>query len=239
MRDMKRETTEEQAQNKMAVAAHALTRIYGSGETQVVGLSDVDLVLSAGSLCVLKGESGSGKSTLLSLLAGLDTPTSGSLVVAGQNLSEAEEDDLVHFRRNKVGMIFQSFNLLPTLNVIENALLPAMLALRPMAEAERRAKKLLERLGMSARLHHTPAMLSGGEMQRTAIARALINGPKIILADEPTGNLDSTHGKTVIDLLKRLRDETGVTVIVATHSDLADTAADVVLHLKDGRLLPS
>lgn len=239
MRDMKRKTTEKQAQDEVAVAAHGLTRIYGSGETKVVGLADVDLVVSAGSFCVLKGESGSGKSTLLALLAGLDTPTSGSLEVAGQNLSEAGEGELLHFRRNKVGMIFQSFNLLPTLTVIENALLPAMLALRPMAEAERRAAELLERLGMSARLYHTPAMLSGGEMQRTAIARALINRPEIILADEPTGNLDSTHGQTVIDLLKGLRDETGVTVIVATHSDLADTAVDAVLHLKDGRLLPS
>ena len=239
MRDMQSETTEEQARNEVAVAANRLSRIYGGGETRVVGLADVDLILPAGSLCVLKGASGSGKSTLLALLAGLDTPTSGSLVVAGQDLSEAGEDDLVHFRRTKVGMIFQSFNLLPTLSVLENALLPAMLALRPMAEAQRRAEKLLERLGMSARLHHTPAMLSGGEMQRTAIARALINGPEIILADEPTGNLDSTHGKTVIDLLKELRDETGVTVIVATHSDLADAAADTVLHLKDGRLLPS
>lgn len=223
----------------MAVAAQGLTRIYGTGATQVVGLVDVDLIAPAGSLCVLKGASGSGKSTLLALLAGLDTPTSGSLEVAGQNLSEAEESELIHFRRNKVGMIFQSFNLLPTLSVLENALLPAMLALRPMAEAERRAGDLLERLGLSARLHHTPAMLSGGEMQRTAIARALINGPEIILADEPTGNLDTAHGQIVIDLLKGLRNEMGVTVIVATHSDMADTAADTVLLLKDGQLLPS
>ncbi len=239
MRDIKRETTEEQAKAEVAVAAHGLTRIYGSGTTQVAGLVDVDLMVSAGSLCVLKGESGSGKSTLLALLAGLDTPTSGSLEVAGQNLSEAGESELINFRRNKVGMIFQSFNLLPTLSVLENTLLPAMLALRPMAEAERRAEDLLERLGLSARLHHTPAMLSGGEMQRTAIARALINKPEIILADEPTGNLDTTRGQIVIDLLQELRNEMGVTVIVATHSDMADTAADTVLHLKDGQLLPS
>lgn len=236
---MKRETTKKQTQAEVAVTAHGLTRIYGSGATQVVGLVDVDLMVSAGSLCVLKGESGSGKSTLLALLAGLDTPTSGSLKVAGQNLSEAGESELIHFRRNKVGMIFQSFNLLPTLSVLENALLPAMLALRPMAEAERRAEALLERLGLSARLHHTPAMLSGGEMQRTAIARALINKPEIILADEPTGNLDTTRGQIVIDLLQELRNEMGVTVIVATHSDMADTAADTVLQLKDGQLLPS
>jgi len=236
--DIQREPQKEPVRAKIAVAAHALTRIYGSGATQVVGLADVDLTVSAGSFCVLKGESGSGKSTLLALLAGLDTPTAGSLVVAGQNLSEARESELMHFRRHKVGMIFQSFNLLPTLSVLENALLPAMLALRPMAEAERRAEDLLERLGMSTRLHHTPAMLSGGEMQRTAIARALINGPEIILADEPTGNLDTTHGQIVIDLLKELRNETGVTVIVATHSDMADTVADTMLFLKDGQLLP-
>ena len=239
MRDMKRASTEEQAKAKVAVTAQALTRIYGSGTTQVVGLVDVDLIVSAGSLCVLKGESGSGKSTLLALLAGLDTPTSGSLEVAGQNLSEAEESELIHFRRNKVGMIFQSFNLLPTLSVLENTLLPAMLALRPMVETERRALDLLNKLGLSARLHHTPAMLSGGEMQRTAIARALINGPEIILADEPTGNLDTAHGQIVIDLLKGLRNEMGVTVIVATHSDMADAAADTVIHLKDGQLVPS
>lgn len=239
MREMKGKITGGQVQPERAVRARALTRIYGSGSTPIEGLVDVSLLVSAGSFCVLKGESGSGKSTLLALLAGLDTPTSGSLEVAGQNLREAGESDLIHFRRSKVGMIFQCFNLLPTLSVLENTLLPAMLALLPMATAERRARELLERLGLAERLHHTPARLSGGEMQRTAIARALINGPEIILADEPTGNLDSTNGQVVVDLLKGLRDETGVTVIVATHSDLADNAADAVLHLKDGRLLPS
>ena len=216
------------------ILARRLTRIYPLGGSPVVGISAVDLAIAPGELVVLKGNSGSGKSTLLSLLAGLDRPTSGALVVAGQDLAGSRAVDLTGFRRNVVGMVFQSFNLLPTLNVFENVLLPALLADRPPARARRKAEELLDWLGLNTRREHFPAQLSGGEMQRTAIARALINDPALILADEPTGNLDSRNGRMVMELLAELNRSSGRTVLIATHSDLADALATRRICLKDG-----
>jgi ABC-type lipoprotein export system ATPase subunit len=206
------------------------------GESTVVGIRDVDLDIAAGELVVLKGESGSGKSTLLSLLAGLDRPSRGELAVADRDLATGSEKHLTAFRRETVGMVFQSFNLLPTLNVLENALLPALLAGKPIDRSRDRAIQHLKWLGLDQRLEHLPGQLSGGEMQRTAIARALINEPSLILADEPTGNLDSANGRAVIELLVELNRSFGRTVVIATHSDLADAAASVSIRLKDGRI---
>lgn len=211
-----------------------LTRIYHLGSCEVVGLNDVNLEISSGELVVLKGNSGSGKSTLLALLAGLDQPSRGRLTVAGQDIGQASAAQLTRFRREVVGMVFQSFNLLPTLTVLENVCLPALLAGKPDDQVEPKALKLLEWLDLQSRLHHKPAQLSGGEMQRTAIARALINDPKLILADEPTGNLDSRNGQIVIELLTELNRSFGRTIIIATHSTLADTSATMRIHLKDG-----
>lgn len=225
------------APTQHAVSARKVRKVYTLGDAQVVGLNGVDFDISTGSLTVLKGASGSGKSTLLALMAGLDTPTSGTLVVAGHNVAEMNGQALTAFRREEVGMIFQNFNLLPTLSVLENVMLPALLAEKDEEDVHRRAEELLAGLGLSARLSHTPSRLSGGEMQRTAIARALINEPKIILADEPTGNLDSKNGALVVELLKSLRDDFGVTVITATHSDIADAVADGMLRLRDGKLI--
>jgi putative ABC transport system ATP-binding protein len=185
---------------------------------------------------VLTGNSGSGKSTLLSLLAGLDRPTRGELRVADHDLNRISDSDLTHFRRQVVGMVFQTFNLLPTLNVVENTCLPALLAGKSFVQSRSKAMELLKWFGLGRRLNHLPAQLSGGEMQRTAIARALINDPAVILADEPTGNLDSRNGQIVIDLLVELNRKWGHTIMIATHSSLADAQATIQIFLQDGMI---
>lgn len=219
-----------------SIIANNLTRIYTLGHSEVIGIKNVNLEIAAGEIIVLKGESGSGKSTLLSLLAGLDRPTSGELKVAEHRLTSASATDLTHFRREVVGMVFQSFNLMPTLNVLENACLPGLLAGKSYHEVKSKALEIIDWLGLNSRLNHLPAQLSGGEMQRTAIARALINDPAIILADEPTGNLDSRNGQIVIELLAELNRKWRRTVVVATHSNLADSLATSRIDLKDGMI---
>jgi ABC-type lipoprotein export system ATPase subunit len=223
-------------QSQPVIFAKGLTRLYKLGDSEVIGINQVDLEIAAGELVVLKGNSGCGKSTLLSLLAGLDRPTRGDLTVSGHDLTKTSDSELTHFRRKVVGMIFQSFNLLPTLNVLENACLPALLAGQSFAESRLKAVDLLKWLGLDTRLSHLPAQLSGGEMQRTAIARALINDPSIILADEPTGNLDSHNGQIVIELLTEMNQKWGRTIMIATHSSLADSQATVKIFLKDGMI---
>jgi putative ABC transport system ATP-binding protein len=219
-----------------SIRAHRLTRTYTVGSLQVTGIDGIDLSVPNGQFVVLKGDSGSGKSTLLSLLAGLDRLSTGTLTVAGHNLSHASETDLTDFRRKTVGMIFQAFNLLPTLTVLENVCLPALLAGRAYHAVRSRARELLDWLGLGERFNHQPRQLSGGEMQRTAIARALINDPAIVLADEPTGNLDSRNARKVMALLADLNRQFNRTVVVATHSDLADEYATMALRLQDGRV---
>ena len=226
-----------QSENSLPViVAKKLTRIYSLGNSEVVGINHVNFEIAAAELIVFKGESGSGKSTLLSLLAGLDRPTSGELTVADHNLTNASTIDLTHFRREVVGMVFQSFNLMPTLNVLENACLPGLLAGKPFHDIKSKAMEIIDWLGLKARLTHLPAQLSGGEMQRTAIARSLINDPAIVLADEPTGNLDSRNGQMVIELLAELNRKWKRTVIIATHSTLADALATNIINLKDGMI---
>lgn len=218
------------------ISAEGLTRIYSLGLGEVVGIQDVDLRISKGELVVLKGNSGSGKSTLLALLGGLDRPTRGTITVGGNNLQEASPSQLNEYRRTTVGMIFQSFNLLPTLTVMENICLPALLAGQHYSGVKERALPWMEWLGLTSRAAHFPSQLSGGEMQRTAILRALINEPAIILADEPTGNLDSRNGQAVMELLAELNRRFDRTVLIATHSNLADPFATVRICLKDGRV---
>jgi ABC-type lipoprotein export system ATPase subunit len=219
------------------IDARNLTRIYTLGSSEVVGIRMINLHIAAGELVILKGNSGSGKSTLLSLLAGLDRPTRGELTVAKHNLARATPVCLTRFRREVVGMVFQAFNLMPTLTVLENASLPGLLAGKNPSIVRDKATELLAWLGLSHRHTHLPAQLSGGEMQRTAIARALINEPDIIIADEPTGNLDSRNGQVVVDLLAELNRKWKRTVIIATHSSLADRLATVQINLKDGMVL--
>ncbi len=219
-----------------AIEARGLCRLHGDTG---IGIQDINLSIATGSFVILKGESGSGKSTLLSLLAGLDRPTAGELRVAGHHIGQLDESGMTQFRRHVVGVIFQSFNLLPTLTVLENAVLPGLLAGGKRADVTQRASELLERLGMGHRFHHKTGALSGGEMQRCAIARALINNPALLLADEPTGNLDSKNSRIVLELLANIRKDATQTIIMATHSDMADDLADEKLLLCDGHLTQS
>jgi ABC-type lipoprotein export system ATPase subunit len=218
------------------IKADNLSRIYVMDSTSVVGITNIDLDIAAGEIVVLKGESGSGKSTLLALLAALDRPTGGSLNVAGYNIQHSTEERLTRFRREVVGMVFQNFNLLPTLTVNENVMLPGLLAGRDNRFIKNKANQLLQWLGLSNRATHFPGQLSGGEMQRTAVARALINDPAIVLADEPTGNLDSRNSRIVMDLFQEITDNGKRTLIIATHSSIADQIATMHLYLKDGAL---
>ena len=184
----------------------------------------------------IMGVSGSGKSTLLGILAGLDTPTSGQVIVDSVDITRLGEDKLARFRNEKIGMVFQSFNLIPTLTALENVEVP-LFASRNSANSAVRAKRILERVGLGDRLHHRPNQLSGGQQQRVAIARALINEPSLLIADEPTGNLDSTSGETILNLFDTLRQELGLTLVIATHDAAIARRVDGILNLADGRLV--
>jgi len=229
-----RNLTLARAVDSCAIETCQLTRIYPLENGGVVGVRDIDLCIQKGEMAVIKGNSGSGKSTLLALMGGLDRPSGGRLMVNGKDLTRAGPTELTAYRRTTVGMVFQAFNLLPTLTVMENVCLPALLSGTPYAVARKRALSGLRDLGIKRLADRYPAQLSGGEMQRTAIARALINNPSIILADEPTGNLDSRNAEIVMGLLGDLNRIQGRTVIVATHSILADPYATVQITLRDG-----
>ncbi len=219
------------------IDAENLTRIYRLGAVDVAGLAGVTFQIASGEFVVLKGNSGSGKSTLLALLGGLDRPSLGRLRVAGIDVFSLGERELTRYRRRVVGIVFQNFNLLPTLTVLENVCLPALLAGSSFQPTRLKALRWLEWLGMKDRLDHLPGELSGGEAQRTAIARALINDPPVILADEPTGNLDTRNGERVVEILGTLNRDHGRTVVMATHSTAADALASRQLCLRDGRIV--
>ena len=218
------------------IALEELTRRYDVGKNSVMALSDVTLAVRQGEFTALVGPSGSGKSTLLNLLGGLDRPTGGKIAVAGLPLESATEAQLVRHRREQVGFIFQSFHLLPTLSAAENVESPMVLAEVPRPERRARAMHLLESVGLAQRAAHKPNELSGGEKQRVAIARALANRPKLLLADEPTGNLDSKTGATILDLLGQLLKTNGLTLIMVTHDPEMAARADRIIHLRDGCL---
>jgi putative ABC transport system ATP-binding protein len=218
-----------------AVSATALTRTYGDGDSAVHALRGVSLDLPAGQFTAVMGPSGSGKSTLMHLLAGLDTPTTGAVEVAGQDITRMKDRELTRLRRRHIGFVFQSFNLLPTLSAEENVLLPLSIAgKRPPADE---VDSLMARMGLSERRGHRPAELSGGQQQRVAIARALITSPTILFADEPTGNLDSAAGAGILALLRDTVDRDGQTTLMVTHDPRAAAIADRVLYLSDGRVV--
>ncbi len=222
------------ASSAPSISCRALRKVYAGAEP-VVALDGLDLEVPAGEFLALVGESGSGKSTLLHLVGGIDRPTSGEIRVAGRAIATLPEKDLVLYRRREVGMVFQFFNLLPHLTVRENVELPRRLD--GGTDAGDRAATLLERVGLARRASAHPYELSGGEMQRVAIARALGTGARLLLADEPTGNLDSRNGQQVLTLLDEIRRERGVTLLLATHSAAAAARADRVVAVKDGRIL--
>ena len=222
--------------NEPLLSARNLTRTYTLGKRALEVLRGVNLDVARGEFLALRGESGAGKSTLLHLIGGLDTPNAGEIHFAGQNLAALSQSELAHFRRHRVGFVFQSYYLLPELDALENVCLPARVARLPAAQAGARGRDLLARVGLKDRMEHKPYELSGGEQQRVAIARALINEPELLLADEPTGNLDSHTGGEIIELLKNLRDEKQTTLVIATHDANVAATAPKVVHLVDGQI---
>jgi putative ABC transport system ATP-binding protein len=219
------------------VVATGVSRDYPSGDTVVHAVRDVDLAIRHGELLAVRGRSGSGKTTLLNLLGGLDRPTSGSVVVDGHEVSAMSESELVDIRRRTIGFVFQAFGLLPILSAAENVEVPLRLVHADPAERARRVAELLELVGLGERARHRPHELSGGEQQRVGIARALANRPRLLLADEPTGQLDSETGHRVMLALRSVVRSEGVTAIVATHDPVMLDVADRVVELSDGRIV--
>lgn len=213
-----------------------VTKSYSRGHTEVAALKGISFAVPAGEFCAIVGPSGSGKSTLLHLAGALDEPTGGEVLIGGQKLRGLGDGGRTQLRRTTIGFVFQFFNLLPTMSARENAMLPALLAGVPLAEAQRRATKLLESVGLGRRADHRPDELSGGEMQRTALARALVTQPKLLLADEPTGNLDSKTGEEIFGLIRNLAREEHTAIVMVTHDPKAAARADRILTLRDGLL---
>ena len=224
--------------NTEAVRTDLLVRHYRLGQSVIRAVDGVSLSVRKGEFAALLGASGSGKSTLMNLIAGLDHPTSGSITVEGQNLAALKSDQLAQYRRHTVGMVFQSFNLVPTMTLTENVELPMRFAEVERRERDARVQQALSQVGLSGRLEHRPSEMSGGEQQRAALARALVNRPKLLLADEPTGNLDSKTGTEILDLIRSLNQTLGMTVIMVTHERaLAERYADRMIFLGDGKLI--
>jgi ABC-type lipoprotein export system ATPase subunit len=220
------------------ISVRAVHKTYTLGKRELKVLRGVTLEILRGDFLAMQGASGAGKSTLLHCLGGLDTPNSGEVWLAGRNISRLGRSELATLRRKEVGFIFQAYYLLPELDALENVCLPARMARTPADKAARRGRELLERVGLKERLEHKPYELSGGEQQRVAIARSLINEPELILADEPTGNLDSHTGEEIIDLLLSIRAEKQTTLVMATHDPKVAARAPKAIQLVDGQIQP-
>ena len=212
-----------------------LTKIYGKGDTGVTALDRVSFKVEKGEFVAIIGASGSGKSTLMNLIGGIDRPTSGSVIIDGNDIFALDENELAIFRRRNIGMIYQFYNLIPTLTAAENIMLPRLLDKRPPEEAK--LNSILETIGLTERAKHLPSQLSGGQQQRVSVGRALINDPAFILADEPTGNLDSKASREVIDLLKQANKRRGQTLLLITHDERIALQADRIITIGDGRIL--
>jgi putative ABC transport system ATP-binding protein len=211
-------------------------KIYQMGEVEVPALRGIDLEVRKGEFLTIAGASGSGKSTMMNVVGCLDIPTKGEIFLGSQNIANLSESELAHTRGKKIGFIFQQFNLIPTLNALENVMLPPAFQDEDESVSRERALRLLKMVGLSDRLKHLPSQLSGGQMQRVAIARALAVNPEIILADEPTGNLDSRTGRFIIDFLHQVHEDDDKTIIMVTHDIHLTRFADRVVHLKDGKI---
>ena len=211
-------------------------KVYRQGKNEIIALDGVSLDIAKGQFAVIMGPSGSGKSTLLHLIGGLDRPTSGELLVDQRLVGQMADDQVTLFRRTRIGFIFQFFNLLPTLSALENVTLPFVLDGRSKAEAEQKAKTLLDRVGLENRKDHLPEEMSGGEIQRIAVARALAFDPPILLADEPTGNLDSKTGESILSLLRDINREAACTIVMVTHSQEAARYGDRTIFFRDGKV---
>jgi putative ABC transport system ATP-binding protein len=219
------------------IRALNLTRTYRMGDSDIRAVNDVSFSIASGEFVALLGTSGSGKSSLLNLIAGLDTPTSGSVAVGGRDLARMSREELARYRRSTVGMVFQAFNLVPAMTVLENVELPMRFAEVQREQRIERARRSLERVGLAHRFNHRPSELSGGEQQRASLARSLVNAPSLLLADEPTGNLDSRTGSEIMDLIHTINKE-GTTVLMVTHErPLAERYASRFIFLRDGKLV--
>ena len=212
-----------------------LSKVYGQGENQVRAVDDISFTVEKGEFLAIIGPSGSGKSTLLHILGGVDRPTSGKVFVDGQDVYAQNEDQLAIFRRRQVGLIYQFYNLIPVLNVVENMTLPVLMDGRQVTQE--RLGELLDVLGLRGREKHLPNQLSGGQQQRVSIGRALMNAPAVVLADEPTGNLDSKNSKEIVDLLKISNEKYGQTLIVITHDESIALQADRIISIDDGKIM--
>ena len=219
------------------VQTENLTKIYGTGETAVTALDHLSLAVETGEFVAVMGPSGCGKSTLLHLVGGLDRPTAGRVMLDGQDIAQLDDNTLTELRRRKMGFVFQFFNLIPVLTALENAALPLILDGIKPEQAHARATQWLERMGLNDRLHSRPDQLSGGQQQRVAIARALVAEPALILADEPTGNLDSRAGDEIAGLLRQITTEWGRSVMMVTHDPRIAAYADRIVFLKDGKIV--
>lgn len=211
-------------------------KLYELGGEKIYALDNVSLVLDKGDFVAVVGPSGSGKSTLANIIGGLDTPDSGEVLVDGANVAKMKDKQLSAYRNKKVGFIFQSFNLQPTLTALENVMIPMLFAHVPLTKRKKRATDCLKAVGLENRLRHRPGELSGGQRQRVCIARALVNEPEVIIADEPTGNLDSKRGSEIVGLLKKLNKEKQLTLVVITHDMSVAKEAKKILTMRDGRL---
>jgi ABC-type lipoprotein export system ATPase subunit len=221
-----------------AIRTENVTRHYPMGDSLIRAVDGVSISIEPGEFVALLGQSGSGKSTLLNLIAGLDRPTSGAVLVHGRDLAKMSSEELARYRRNDVGMVFQSFHLIPSMTITENVELPMRFAEVDRTERAQRSRASLERVGLGKRLDHRPSQLSGGEQQRVSLARALANRPKLLLADEPTGNLDSRTGDDILNLIREVSDSMAMTVVMVTHERaLADRFAQRSIFLGDGKLL--
>jgi putative ABC transport system ATP-binding protein len=229
--------TAQQVLTEYIVETEQLTKVYGQGATAVTALDHVNLHIQAGGFVAVMGPSGCGKSTLLHLLGGLDKPTAGRVLVDGHDLARLNDDALTELRRRKIGFVFQFFNLIPVLGAVDNAALPLILDGVKSSEARARAEQWLQRVGLPDRTDHRPDQLSGGQQQRVAIARALVTEPALILADEPTGNLDTRAGDEIAGVLRQVTGEWGRTVLMVTHDPRIAAYADRIVFLKDGRVV--
>ncbi|MDP3918373.1 MAG: ABC transporter ATP-binding protein [Nanoarchaeota archaeon] len=219
---------------KVVIEVRDAWKIYKMGEVEVPAIRGVNVIVKEGEFVSIVGKSGSGKSTMLNMVGCLDIPTRGAIFLDRQNIANLEEGELAKIRGKKIGFIFQTFNLIPSLNTVENVMVPMIFQNYDEAIRKRRATELLEEVGLGHRLDHKPSELSGGERQRVAIARALANDPEVILADEPTGNLDTKTGEQILKLLRDLHKKEGKTLIIVTHDDYVAKQADRIIHLQDG-----
>ena len=224
-------------QAEPVICVKDLYKIYRVGETRVRALNGVDFTIDRGNFCSIVGTSGSGKSTLLNMMAGLEKPTKGEIIIAGEHMERKTENQLVAFRREHIGFIFQSFNLLGTMNAIENVALPLSFQGMDKKSRNRKAEDMLDLVGLTKHKKHRPNQMSGGQQQRVGVARALVVEPEIIFADEPTGNLDSNTSVEVMDLMKKVVREKNQTLVMVTHDNYLAGFADIILHIKDGKIV--